>query len=308
MQKQKVIIIGSGPAGLTAAIYASRAGLNPLVISGKTPGGQLMLTTEVENYPGFPEGILGPDLMAAMRKQAERFDAQFIDDDIASVTFTNRPLKVHVGQQMYAADAVIVATGAQAKWLGFPNEQRLIGKGVSSCAVCDAFFFKDKKAVVVGGGDTAMEEALVLTKFAATVTVVHRRDTLRASKIMQDRAKANSKISFLWNTVVTDVLGQEKVTGVRLKNLERGQESELDTDAVFIAIGYTPATEFLRGQVELDEKGYVKLYNEAHTNVPGVFVAGDVEDFRYRQAVTAAGAGCKAALEAEKYLAERLIA
>lgn len=305
MEKYKLIIIGSGPAGLTAAVYGSRAGLNPLVIAGKTPGGQLMLTSDVENVPGFPDGILGPDLMQAIRKQAERFGTKFLDEDVTSVRFQVRPLEILTRSVTYTADAVIIATGAQAKWLGLPNEQQLIGKGVSSCAVCDAFFFKGKKTIVVGGGDTAMEDALFLTKFATSVTVIHRRNTFRASKIMLGRAKANPKIVFIIDSVIEEILGQEKVTGVKVKNLTTGQTQELSIDAVFVAIGYEPATKFLQGQVELDEKGYAKLYNHTHTSVNGVFVAGDVEDYRYRQAVTAAGAGCKAALDAERYIDEQ---
>lgn len=305
MVTHKLIIIGSGPAGLTAAIYAARAGLGPLVIAGKIPGGQLMLTSDVENVPGFPDGILGPDLMQAMRKQAERFGTKFLDEDVTSVRFQVRPLEILTRSVTYTADAVIIATGAQAKWLGLPNEQQLIGKGVSSCAVCDAFFFKGKKTIVVGGGDTAMEDALFLTKFANSVTVIHRRNTFRASKIMHDRARSNPKITFIVDCLIEEILGQEKVTGVKVKNLTTGQTQELSIDAVFVAIGYEPATKFLQGQVELDEKGYVKLYNHTHTSVNGVFVAGDVEDYRYRQAVTAAGAGCKAALDAERYLGEQ---
>lgn len=302
MQKYKLIIIGSGPAGLTAAIYAARADLKPLVTSGRSQGGQLMLTAEVENYPGFPQGILGPDLMLAIRKQAERFGAVFVDSDVSAVDFQARPFEVIVDKQNYRTEAVIIATGAQAKWLGLANERRLIGKGVSSCATCDAFFFKNKQVIVVGGGDTAMEDALTLTKFAARVTIVHRRDSFSASKVMQGRVLSNPKIDVIWGSVIEDILGQDRVRSVVLVNLTTKAKTERPTDGVFVAIGYTPATDILKGQIELDEKGYVKRYRETETSVKGVFVAGDVEDYRYRQAITAAGSGCKAALDAEKYL------
>ncbi|MDP3724784.1 MAG: thioredoxin-disulfide reductase [bacterium] len=298
----RLIIIGSGPAGLTAAIYAARANLAPLVIAGKTPGGQLMLTSEVENYPGFPNGILGPELMQEWRKQAERFGATFVNDDVTAVDFSKKPCTVVVGPQTEQADAVILATGASSKFLGLPNEKRLLGKGVSTCAVCDAFFFKGKKVAVVGGGDTAMEEALFLTKFAPSVTVIHRKDTLRASQIMADRAQKNPKISFLWKHTVEDILGTDRVSGVRVKHIETGQTQDLAVDGIFIAIGYTPNTSFLQGQIELDKKGYVQTTDHVHTSIDGVFVAGDIEDYRYRQAVTAAGDGCRAALEAEWFL------
>ncbi|MEM2430191.1 MAG: thioredoxin-disulfide reductase [Nitrososphaerales archaeon] len=302
MMKKKVIIIGSGPAGLTAAIYAARGGLEPLVIAGSTPGGQLMLTTEVENYPGFETGILGPELMEKMRRQAEKFGAKFIDADATKVDFSKRPFKVWVGEEVHTGDAVIIATGASAKWLGLKSEQRLRGKGVSSCATCDGFFFKDKDVVVVGGGDTAIEEALFLTKFARTVTIIHRRDALRASKILQDRAFSNEKIKFKWNSEVVEVLGEDRVVGVRLKDVKTGELSELKCDGVFIAIGHKPNTELFKGQIELDNEGYVIIKNGTATSVEGVFAAGDVYDYKYRQAIIAAASGCKAAIDTIRYL------
>ncbi|HEV8634887.1 MAG TPA: thioredoxin-disulfide reductase [Chloroflexota bacterium] len=300
-----VIIIGSGPAGLTAAIYAARAALTPLVIAGAQSGGQLMLTSDVENYPGFPEGILGPELMANFRAQAERFGAEVIDEDAVSVDFQNRPFTVSTDRASFRAKSAIIATGASAIWLGLASETRLRGRGVSTCATCDGFFFRGKELVVVGGGDTAVEEATFLTRFATRVTVVHRRDQLRASKIMQERAFKDPKIGFVWNAVVDDVLGDDKVEGVRLRDVATGRATDFRTDGLFVAIGYRPNTEMLRGQIELNDKGYVVPLpgTETQTNIPGVFVAGDVEDFHYRQAVTAAGAGCKAALDAERYLA-----
>ena len=297
-----VIIIGSGPAGLTAAVYTSRAKLETLVVAGVMWGGQLMLTSKVENFPGFPEGILGPDLMARIRKQAERFNAKFMFEDATAVDFSSKPFKVTVGDKVFETRSVIIATGASPKWLGLESETRLRGRGVSSCATCDAAFFKDKKAVVVGGGETAIDEALALTKFAREVTVVHRRNQLRATKILQDRAFGNNKIKFAWNSVVQEILGKDKVEGVRLKNVKTGEESELATDAVFIAIGHKPNTDIFKGQINLDEKGYTVVKDETKTNVEGVFIAGDVQDYRYKQAVTAAGAGCKAAMDVEKYL------
>lgn len=306
MDVRKLIIIGSGAAGLTAAIYASRAELKPLLIAGAAYGGQLMLTTDVGNYPGFVDDILGPELMDRMLKQAQRFGTEVIFDNVTKVDFKNQPFKIWVDETEYQAEAVIVATGANAKWLGLPSEKKLIGHGVSSCAPCDAFFFKGKKVVVVGGGDSAMEEALVLTKFATEVTVIHRRDTLKASKIMQRRAQENPKIKFVWDTAVTEVLGEDKVSGIKIKNLKTGEEREMAVDGVFVAIGHEPNTKFLIGSgIDIDEKGYLKLHNESHSNIDGVFVAGDVHDHLYRQVVTAAGAGCKAAMDAERWLTER---
>jgi thioredoxin reductase (NADPH) len=299
--KKRVIILGSGPAGLTAAIYTARAGIHPLVIEGSTPGGQLMLTTMVENFPGFPEGIMGPDLMNAMRQQAERVGAE----DAVSVDLSRRPFTVTVqsGEQ-YEADALIIATGASAKMLGLPSEQALLGHGVSTCATCDGFFFKGKRVVVVGGGDSAMEEALFLAELASSVTVIHRRGQLRASKIMQDRAMAHPKISFIWNSVVEEILDPEikRVTAVRIRNVEDGTVTIYPTDGVFIAIGHVPNTQIFRGQLELDEKGYIVLKERTMTSVPGVFAAGDVHDHVYRQAVTAAGFGCMAAMDCERWL------
>lgn len=297
-----IIIIGGGPAGLTAAIYAARAGLQPLVIAGNTPGGQLMLTSEVENYPGFDEPILGPTLMEQWRKQAIRYGAEFVDDDVSAIACAQRPFTVTAAGKTYTARAVIVATGATAKWLGLANEQRLVGKGVHTCAACDGFAYRGKEVTVVGGGDTAMEETQTLAKIAAKVTVIHRRDALKASKIMAERALANPKVQFLWNTVVTDVLGQDRVTGLALKNIATGATSEFRTDGLFVAIGYTPATQFLNGQLETNENGYAIVHDRTRSSVEGVFVAGDVEDFRYRQAVTAAASGCMAAMDAEKWL------
>jgi thioredoxin reductase (NADPH) len=299
---RKVIILGSGSAGLTAAIYAARAQLSPLVIAGAQPGGQLTMTTDVENYPGFAGGVQGPELMDIMRRQAERFDVDFVDGDATRVRFGARPFEVEAGGTTYTADAVIIATGAGANWLGLPNEQRLIGHGVSSCAPCDAFFFRNKEVAVVGGGDSAMEEALVLTKFATKVTIIHRRDRFRASKIMADRALRHAKIDVLWNTVVDDVLGDGSVTGLRLRNVATGAARDFRVDGLFVAIGHHPNTEVFRGQIELDAAGYIVLKRHTMTSVEGVFAAGDVHDARYRQAVTAAGWGCMAAMDVEKYL------
>jgi len=303
----KLVIIGSGPAGLTSSIYAARGGIEPLVISGHEPGGQLMYTTEVENYPGFDEPILGPTLMEKMRKQAARFGTRFVDKAISSVDFSSKPFRVRCSNtdnniEEYFADSVIIATGASAVWLGLESEQRLRGRGVSSCATCDGFFFKGKDVVVVGGGDTAMEEALFLIKFTNSVMVIHRRDKLNASAIMQQKAFRNEKISFLWNTVVEDIIGDNKVKSVRVKNIITEQTSDVRTDGVFVAIGHKPNTDLFKGQIELDERGYIKKYEESKTNIEGVFVAGDVYDYRYRQAVTAAGSGCKAALNVINYL------
>ncbi len=302
MSVRDVIILGSGPAGLTAAIYTARADLKPLVIAGRQAGGQLMLTSEVENFPGFPEGIMGPELMDRMRQQAERFGAEFVDEDATSVVFLGSPLTVNTEEEHFKSRSVIIATGASARWLGLPSEARLMGRGVSSCATCDGFFFRGKDVAVVGGGDTALEEAIFLTKFARSVTVIHRRHELRASKIMQDRAMNHPKIRFIWDSAVCDVLGSEHVSGVAIENLNSHDRSEIPVDGVFVAIGYTPNTSILRGQVELDDKGYVFRQDGSRTNVPGVFVAGDVEDYRYRQAITAAGDGCRAAMDAEVFL------
>jgi thioredoxin reductase (NADPH) len=301
---ERVIIIGSGPAGLTAAIYAARANLAPRVFAGYQYGGQLMLTTEVENFPGFPNGIMGPELMEQFRAQAERFGAVIENVDVTAVDFSQRPLTVTTDETTYAADTVIVATGASARWLGIPGEDRLRGSGVSSCATCDGAFFKERHIVVAGGGDSAMEEALFLTRFGSKVTVVHRRDSLRASKIMADRALAHPKIEFLWNTAIDEARGEFKLESLVLRDLVTGDITELAADALFVAIGHTPNTELFRGQLELDAHGYIVSPDGVHTNVPGVFVGGDVYDVRYKQAITAAGMGCKASLEAEKYLEE----
>lgn len=303
-----VIIIGSGPAGFTAAIYAARANLKPFLFEGLAkggqPGGQLMLTSDVENYPGFPQGIMGPELMDLFRKQAARFGTELLQQDVSSVDFSKRPFKVTSDDKDYSANSVIISTGASANWLGIPSEKALQGHGVSACATCDGFFFKGKEVLVVGGGDSAVEEANFLTKFATKVTIVHRRDALRASKIMQDRAHANKKIDFIWDSTITEIKdpAQKKVTGVVLKNLKTGALSEKKTDGVFMAIGHTPNSEVFRGQIDLDPKGYIKVHDGSLTSVPGVFACGDVQDFKYRQAVTAAGSGCMAALDAEKFL------
>ena len=301
---EKVLIIGSGPAGLTAALYAARANLEPLVIAGYEAGGQLMITTDVENYPGFPEGIMGPDLMAKFRQQAERFGTRFVDKDVTAVEFSQQPLKVTVEGEVYEAQAVIVATGASAMWLGLESETRLRGHGVSACATCDGFFFKDKEVAVVGGGDTAMEEAIFLTKFASKVHVIHRRDEFRASRIMQKRVLEHAKIEVIWDTVVEEVLGDTVVEGLRLKNVKTGDVDKLAVGGFFLAIGHKPNTKLFEGQLDLLETGYIKTHgaNQTETNVEGVFVAGDVFDLRYRQAVTAAGSGCKAAIDVEHYL------
>jgi thioredoxin reductase (NADPH) len=297
-----VIVIGSGPAGLTAAVYAARANLRPLVLAGGLYGGQLMLTTDVENYPGFAEGIMGPDLMMRFREQAERFGARIENVDVAAVDFAKRPLQVSTFDQSFDAETVIVATGANARWLDVPGEERLRGRGVSSCATCDGAFFREKQIAVVGGGDSALEEALFLTRFGRRVTLIHRRDRLRGSKIMSNRARAHAKIDFIWNSVVEEVLGDEHVEGLRLRNVVDGTVSEFPTDALFVAIGHTPNTGVFTGQLDLDERGYIVTPDGTATNVEGVFVAGDVSDHRYRQAITAAGAGCRAAMDAEKYL------
>ena len=303
----RLAIVGSGPAGLTAALYAARANLDPLVIGGVPAGGQLMLTSEIENYPGFPDGIQGPELIELFRKQAAKFGARFLDDNVIGVDFTRRPFVLRTGTNGdVRARSVIVATGANARWLELPNEQRLRGKGVSACATCDGFFFKGRELVVVGGGDSAMEEALFLTKFATHVTVVHRRPHLRASRILQARARAHPKISFVMDADVVDVFGKETVEGIVVREHGSGESRTLPAQGLFVAIGHDPATEVFRGALELDGKGYVKTHDITRTSVDGVFAAGDVYDHRYRQAVSAAGLGCMAALDAEKFLAEEV--
>ncbi len=301
---ERLVIIGSGPAGLTAAVYAARANLAPLMFAGYQYGGQLMFTTEVENYPGFPSGILGPELMESFRVQAERFGAKIENVDVTEVDFSRRPFRIETGDVAFEAQSVIVATGASARWLGVPGEAGLRGRGVSTCATCDGAFFKEKRIVVVGGGDSAMEEAIFLTRFGSHVTVLHRREVLRASKIMADRALAHPKISLRFNTAVDEVRGAETVQALLLRDTVTGATSELAADALFIAIGHDPNTAIFGGQLELDAHGYVVSRDGVRTNAPGVFVAGDVYDIRYKQAVTAAGMGCRAALEAERYLEE----
>jgi thioredoxin reductase (NADPH) len=302
MADYDIVIIGSGPAGLTAAVYASRALVRTLVIAGRVSGGQLMLTSGVENFPGFSNGIQGPELMAEMRKQAERFGAEILDEDVDSVDFTRKLKRVVFGNRSVTSNVVIVATGSSAKWLGIPSEAKLRGRGVSSCATCDGYFFRNKRVAVVGGGDTAVEEALFLTKYATEVVIIHRRDELRATKIMQRRALSEPKIRFLWNSVVDDVLGQNKVESLKVRNLKTGEVTMLPCDGVFMAIGFQPNTKVFERQIELDEKGYVVVRNNTQTSAEGVFVAGDVHDYRYRQAITAAGEGCKAAIDALSYL------
>jgi len=313
-ESREVLIVGSGPAGLTAAIYAARAGLEPLVVegepssSGDQPGGQLMTTTEVENYPGFPEGIMGPDLMGQFRAQAARFGAELVVAKVSRVDFSDRPFKVWVGdasapEPTYVADSVIISTGAKALMLDLENEQRLLGHGVSTCATCDGFFFRDHDIAVVGGGDSALEEANFLTRFAKSVTIIHRRDELRGSKIMQDRAFANEKIKFAWNTQVVDVLGDQTVSGVVVKDTQTGEESELAVTGLFVAIGHRPNTDLFAGQLKLKDNGYILTEAPStRTSEPGVFACGDVQDDYYRQAITAAGSGCSAALDAERWL------
>lgn len=307
MPHEKLIIIGSGPAGYTAAVYAARAELTPLLFEGLEPGGQLMWTTDVENFPGFPKGILGPELMQTFRAQAERFGTRLKSGMVTAVDFSARPFKVTAEKETYTADAVIISTGASAIWLNVPGEKEYKARGVSACATCDGFFFKWKDILVVGGGDAAMEEANFLTKFANTVRVLVRSDKLRASKIMQDRAEKNPKISFVWNTEVKEVLGDgTRMTGVKISNSKTNEMSELKADGLFMAIGHKPNTELFQGQIDLDKKGYMVVKaGSTETNVPGVFAAGDVADWKYRQAITAAGTGCMAALDAEKFLAHK---
>jgi thioredoxin reductase (NADPH) len=323
----KIIIIGSGPAGLTAAIYAARGGMEPIVISGDQPGGQLILTSDVENFPGFDEPVLGSDLMTKMRYQAERVGTKFIDKSAIMVDFSIKPFSVVIDgsaevniidnkgiihnnnkniinkeDNKLLAESVIIATGASAMWLGLDSESRLKDRGVSACATCDGFFFRNKDVVVVGGGDTALEEALFLTRLVKSVVIIHRRNELRASKILQQRVSYNPKISFIWNTIVEDILGQDEVKGIKIKNTKTGEITEIKCDGVFIAIGHKPNTNIFRGQLEIDDKGYIKRYEETKTSVEGIFVAGDAYDYTYRQAITAAGSGCKASLDAIRYL------
>jgi thioredoxin reductase (NADPH) len=300
--ESKVLIVGSGPAGLTAAIYAARANLEPIVLAGSTPGGQLMLTSDVENYPGFPDGIQGPDLMNLFRAQAERFGTRIVDVDIDLVDLSARPFRIWARGVEYRGESVIVATGASAMWLGLESESRLRGRGVSACATCDGFFFRDKEIAVVGGGDTAFEEASYLTRFASKVHMLHRRDEFRASRIMVDRARANPKIAIHTNTAVEEVLGDEKVTGLRLRDTATGAERRLPVEGAFIAIGHKPNTEAFRDWLEVDAKGYLVVRDKTNSAIEGVFIAGDVHDHRYRQAVTAAGDGCMAAIDAERWL------
>ena len=308
-ETHRVVILGSGPAGLTAALYTARANLKPLLIEGPQPGGQLTITTEVENYPGFEHGIQGPEMMEVLHRQAERFGTGFLIGEVTAVDTRRWPFELTVDKQVVGAQALIVATGASAKLLDIESEKRLMGYGVSACATCDGFFFKEKEALVVGGGDTAMEEATFLTKFCSKVTIVHRRDTLRASKIMQDRARHNPKIAFIWDSVIEEIHGQSDktgVTGARLKNLKTGATTEVRTDAVFMAIGHQPNTGLFNGQIEMDELGYLKVRpGTTYTSVEGIFAAGDVADRVYRQAVTAAGTGCMAAIDAERWLEAR---
>ncbi len=303
---EKLVIIGSGPAGLTAAIYGSRANLNPVMYMGSAPGGQLMLTSEVENYPGFPDPVLGPDLMERMKAQAQRLGTRMIQEDIVRVDFKKYPFELETsGGAKVQALSVIVATGATPRRLNLESEARLQGKGVSNCAVCDGFFFKGKRVMVVGGGDTAMEEATYLANLASSVQVIHRRSELAACAALQKEALANQKIKFIWNSVVTEILGDRKVEGVVIKDVNTGEERRLEADGVFVAIGYEPSTKIFRGQLDLEPNGYLKVRKETETNVPGVFAAGDVRDYRYRQAVTAAADGCKALLDADRFVRER---
>ena len=316
-ESRQVVIVGSGPAGLTAAIYASRAQLSPLVIEGEPsstsdqPGGQLMLTTEVENYPGFVDGIMGPELMQNFRAQAARFGAEYLTDKVSRVDLSSRPFGVWVGdpdaaEPSYAAEALIISTGAKSLMLNLPNEERLLGYGVSTCATCDGFFFREREIAVVGGGDSALEEALFLTRFADKVTIIHRRGELRASKVMQQRAFANLKISFLWNTSVIDVLGDTTVSGIKVRDNDSEQESEIALSGLFVAIGHQPNTDLFKGQLDMEDNGYLRTVGATtYTNVEGVFACGDVQDHRYRQAITAAGSGCMAAIDAERWIEDQ---
>ena len=303
-KKFDIIIIGAGPSGYTAAIYTSRAKRDTLVISGMLPGGQLMLTTEVENYPGFSDGIMGPELMTTMRKQTERMGATIIDDEVVNVDFRRKPFKVLTYSEEYEADAVIIATGASPRKLGAKGEQEFSAKGVSYCATCDGPFFKNQEIVVAGGGDSAMEEAIFLTKFAKNVHIIHRKDKLRASKIMQDRAFENNKIRFHWNSVIEEIKGSGKVNQITIRDITTNRQETMDVGGLFVAIGHEPNTKLFKGQIELDDQGYIVLKNHTHTNIDGVFAAGDVHDHRYRQAITAAGFGCMAAIDVDKYLSE----
>lgn len=302
IKAEKLVIIGSGPAGLTAAIYAARAGLNPLVISGRATQAQITLATEVEDYPGFPDGITGAELLSKFKAQADRFEVRVVNEDVEKVDFTKQPLEIHTSQSSYLAQAVILATGASPAWLGLPSERKLVGRGVSVCAVCDGAFFRGKKVAVIGGGDSAMREAQHLAKLASSVVIIHRRDTFRAQDALQEMIKQKDNVSFLLNSTVEEILGEEKVTGLKVKNCQSGEESQIEIDGLFLAIGHKPNTAFLSEQVDLDSLGYIVVKNGTHTSVPGVFVAGDVGDSKYRQIITAAGAGCRAALDADEYL------
>ncbi len=301
-----IIIIGSGPAGLTAALYASREGYSPMLITGSIAGGQLLLTTLVENYPAFPEGVLGSDLIDKMNKQAQHFGTRFVSEDVVDIDFSVKPFKIKTNLNIYQTHALIIATGASAKWLEIESEKKFIGKGVSSCATCDGPFFRNKNVVVVGGGDTAMEDSLFLTKFANSVTILHRRDSFRASKIMQEKVLSNSKIKVIYNVAVEEIIGNDKITGIRIIDINSKKSTLLQTDGVFVAIGHKPNTEFLKGKLKLDQNGYIITTNEVFTEIEGLFVAGDVADHRYRQAITAASSGCKAALEARAYLNQKV--
>lgn len=299
---ENVIIVGGGPAGLTAALYAARDGFSPLVISGINAGGQLLLTTTVENFPGFIDGVQGPELMDKFKRQAEKFGARFVQEDVTDIDLSSNPYKIKAGTQEFEARTVILATGASARWLDIESEAKFIGRGVSSCATCDAAFFKNKNVIVVGGGDTAMEDSVFLTRFASSVTIVHRRDAFRASKIMQDKVMSNPKIKVIWNSVVEEITGDKKVSGVKIRNIVNNEVAEMPIDGVFVAVGYKPNTDFLNGKLPLDQKGYIITKDEVKTDLPGVFVAGDVADHVYRQAITAASSGTKAALEVRAYM------